>query len=63
MLLNFDGKTFLLKLQLHEELSGRSVDGRGILPGPNFWLRAMHKVVSVVLSKAICHAVGCKALS
>lgn len=38
MLLNFDGKVFLLKLQLHGELcERRSVDGRGIFPMPNFW--------------------------
>lgn len=41
MLLDFDGKTFLLKLQLHEERCRRSAVGRGLLPGPNFRLRAL----------------------
>ena len=38
-LLNCDGKAFLLKLQLHDEFCGRrGMDGRGVLPKPNFWL-------------------------
>lgn len=59
MLLNFDGKTFLLKLQLHEELCRRSVVGKGLLPGPNFWLRAVsHLCLSLCLLSSVKLSVG-----
>lgn len=59
MLLNFDGKTFLLKLQLHEELCRWSVVGRGLLLEPNFWLRAVsHLCISWHLLSSVKLSVG-----
>lgn len=52
----------VLKLQLYEELCKRSVDGRGLLPRPAFWLSTESPVHILHLSPfvrlPICPAVG-----